>query len=385
MIHYYAFSNYQSFLDKAVVSFVQSPKVSPARWCLEDSTGAMVSTALAIFGANAAGKTAALKALGFLHWFMNDSFQHEPDEDMPLSPHFAAKDKPIEFEAEFGHDGELYRYELSLTPSRVLREALYRKKIRFSYLFERVWSDEDGAYQIKQSGFGLKPSEAQKVRQNASLISTAAQYGADVSFCRLLSSSNVWKRGRRPIDVDLVENASRYYADNRHGDVRDRMEATLRSWDLGLSGVRLVKKPGTDDYEAWGVHEVDGEEHLLPFWEESSGTRAAFVMLRFILTALRRGGVALIDELESDLHPHLIEPIVQMFDSSETNPHGAQLIFTCHAQQILDALRKSQVVFVEKNACSSELYRGDEIKGLRADDNLRAKYAAGALGAVPRY
>lgn len=33
---------------------------------------------------------------------------------------------------------------------------------------------------IKQQGFGMEQREAEKVRENASLISTAAQYGVDL-------------------------------------------------------------------------------------------------------------------------------------------------------------------------------------------------------------
>ena len=39
---------------------------------------------------------------------------------------------------------------------------------------------------------------------------------------------------------------------------------------------------------------------------------------------------------------------------------------------------------VEKNKeCKSEVYRLDELKGVRRDDNIYAKYMAGAYGAVP--
>jgi hypothetical protein len=39
---------------------------------------------------------------------------------------------------------------------------------------------------------------------------------------------------------------------------------------------------------------------------------------------------------------------------------------------------------VEKDEhCASDLWRLDEMTGVRADDNLYAKYMAGAYGAVP--
>ncbi len=79
----------------------------------------------------------------------------------------------------------------------------------------------------------------------------------------------------------------------------------------------------------------------------------------------------------------MLEPLLELFASTKTNPHKAQIIFTVHSPMILDLLQKSQVYLVEKTDCESIAYRCDTIQGLRSDDNLRAKYLAGALGAVP--
>jgi predicted ATPase len=121
----------------------------------------------------------------------------------------------------------------------------------------------------------------------------------------------------------------------------------------------------------------------LPFWEESSGTQSAFVLVIPILQTLANGGIVVIDELDNDLHPHLIPALMEWFEFEETNPHHAQLIFTCHTPEVLNLLQKHQVYLVEKQNQRSEAWRLDEVTGLRADDNLYAKYMAGALGATP--
>ena len=93
-----------------------------------------------------------------------------------------------------------------------------------------------------------------------------------------------------------------------------------------------------------------------------------------------------IDELDNDLHPHLVPQLLQWFEFDETNPHQAQLIFTCHTPEVLNLLQKHQVYLVEKQNQYSEAWRADDIKGLiRSDDNLYAKYMAGALGATPNF
>jgi len=46
-------------------------------------------------------------------------------------------------------------------------------------------------------------------------------------------------------------------------------------------------------------------------------------------------------------------------------------------------LNKHQIYLVEKYEQASETWRLDEMKGICKDDNLYAKYIAGAFGAIP--
>ncbi|HCL16455.1 MAG TPA: abortive infection protein, partial [Pseudomonas sp.] len=50
---------------------------------------------------------------------------------------------------------------------------------------------------------------------------------------------------------------------------------------------------------------------------------------------------------------------------------------------LLNHLQKHQLYLCEKRDQCSEAWRLDEVQGLRADDNLYAKYMAGALGGIP--
>ena len=90
------------------------------------------------------------------------------------------------------------------------------------------------------------------------------------------------------------------------------------------------------------------------------------------------------DELDSDLHPHLLEPLLELFSNPDTNPHRAQILFTCHMTEVLRFLQKSQVMLVEKDGLTSHAWRLDTVEGVRSDENRVAKYLAGAYGAVPR-
>ena len=174
---------------------------------------------------------------------------------------------------------------------------------------------------------------------------------------------------------------------------REHLVRLLAAWDLGLSDLQIRQVEHVlDDGKTekfWipvGIHRAAADRVFeLPFNMESSGTQSAFVLMSRLLPVLASGGLAVIDEFENDLHPHMLEPILDLFASTATNPKRAQLLFTCHAIEVLNVLHKSQVMLVEKNENNeSSAWRLDSMEGIRSDDNFYAKYMAGAFGAVPQ-
>jgi hypothetical protein len=393
MLHRYAFSNFQSFRERAEVSWLLDRKVPEAVWSRTAGAGERLSSVMAVIGPNASGKTALLKPILFLDWFMRHSFAADPAQALPYQPHAAAATEPSEFEVEADVDGRLMRYSLRCTPERVLHEALYARHERMRYVFVREWNAATQGYDIKQQDFGFAPAEARKVRPNASLVATAAQYGVPLAL-RLTTSrvtSNIHQLGRIVNDARQLTAAAKHFAANEAQ--RQQLVRLLSAWDLGLSDVQLreldsVLPDGTKEkrWLPFGVHRLaNGANFELPFPMESSGTQGALVLLHRLLPVLQSGGLAVVDEFENDLHPHMLEPILDLFASPTTNPHGGQLLFTCHAMEVLNLLHKSQVMLVEKDAHNeSSAWRLDSVEGIRSDDNFYAKYMAGAYGAVPQ-
>ncbi len=391
MLHSYAATNFQSFRERVEVDLTISRKVELTDWMSVAPTGERLSKLMAVIGPNGSGKTALLKPVLFIDWFVSKSFQLQPDAGLPIVPHIAAKNEPIELECMLDFEGKLWRYVLRCTPQRVLHEALYQKRERFGYVFIRDWDEATNSYKVKQQDFGLAPQEARKVRPNVSLIAWAAQFGIPLAVRMANSqvSTNVNVLGRVPMGSQNVQVAAQHFSSRP--EQRKRMEQLLSAWDLGLSGVELMELPANNPQESsqkvwvpFGKHKNKTTEFQLPFTLESSGTQGAFVLLSRLLQTLAFGGLAVIDEFENDLHPHMLEPILDLFANPATNPHQAQLLFTCHAIEVLNLLHKSQVMLVQKDEdCESTASRLDAVKGIRSDDNLYAKYMAGAYGAVP--
>ncbi|MDR2851510.1 MAG: AAA family ATPase [Burkholderiaceae bacterium] len=399
MLIRFAFSNFRSFLDRTEVNWLFDGNVPASVWSTQAATGERASTVMTVIGANASGKTSLLRAILFLNWFAGDSFAGNPAAPLPLEPHVDALREPSEFEVDWLLDGRVWRYTLRCTPQRVLREDLYvrhKQTRRMRYIFQREWNEAKGAYRIKQQEFDFAATEALKTRPNASLLSTAAQYG--VPLAQKLVKNRVWsnvnRMGRLNIEQQVFKAAGHFF---QALSQRERAVELLRSWDLGLSNVEMheMRVPipegmseGAPEklWYPFGKHKLrSGQTVELPFALESSGTQSAFVLLHHLLPVLEQGGLAVIDEFESDLHPHMLEPILSLFADKHTNPHGAQLLFTCHAVEVLNILHKSQVMLVEKDEHNeSSAWRLDSVQGIRSDDNFYAKYMAGAYGAVPQ-
>ncbi len=148
------------------------------------------------FGPNASGKSNVLKALAFLAWFGRESFQLQPNASLPYERFndVEAQQSPTRLAAEFSGLMDLtaeqsdqntgfgtWRYELQMDArdgrNCVTHEVL-RQKIngrgKWTRVFER---SADGTVQAGKA-FGLAGYSmvTDKVRDNASLISTLAQF-----------------------------------------------------------------------------------------------------------------------------------------------------------------------------------------------------------------
>ncbi|MGL4755378.1 MAG: AAA family ATPase [Aeromonadaceae bacterium] len=392
MIKKITVSNFYSFADEVIVDFTLGKKPTPSGYdiLLGDER---LNKAIAIIGANGSGKTQLLKSLSFLSWFISDSFlQTAPNESVPYASHCLLDHLPTKFMLDFYQDGKDYRYQLELLKQEVQREILYEKNSsQFSYLIKREKTPE--GYSIKQKGFGFAKPQAEKIRSNVSIISAAhnfdvVQAAPFIEYFKLFKT-NVASSGRRHFQHAALISAAEKFLEEP--DLLQPLNDAMCKFDLGLSGIDIKKLVGRDEigktnsiYMPYGLHKDDENNSFeLPFVEESSGTQSAFVLLEPILKTLYYGGVAVIDELDNDLHPHLVPLLLDWFRFEHTNPKNAQLIFTCHTPGVLNLLQKHQIYLVEKYAQRSSAWRADDIVGLRADDNLCAKYMAGALGAVP--
>ena len=130
----------------------------------------------------------------------------------------------------------------------------------------------------------------------------------------------------------------------------------------------------------------DGRVVDFPIEEESAGTQGLLKLVGPWLTALKRGDLICVDELDTHLHPYIMRHLIEMFDDSDLNSNNAQLVFTTHDTSMLDSkiFRRDQVWFCERNRRQeSVLYPLSDFKPRKDLENWTRAYLNGRYGAVP--
>ena len=154
MIIDFSVKNYRSFRDEQRISFVASRHYKDLPENLIDPglegsgfSDLRLLKGLAIYGANAAGKSNVLHALHFLKQMVEDSATDLDEGDETGTEPFALDEvmpgQPSEFVLRFALAGVRYHFVLVLDRTRILFESLSCfPKGREQIWYERSWDDE---------------------------------------------------------------------------------------------------------------------------------------------------------------------------------------------------------------------------------------------------
>jgi AAA15 family ATPase/GTPase len=208
-----------------------------------------------------------------------------------------------------------------------------------------------------------------KVRANASLISTLAQFDhAPSLFLQRLAGSILTNIFIEKVDI-AEANAIRFYADNPK--MLEALNREIERIDLGIKNMSIDSVNGGPVAR----FEHEGLAHLMPMHLESHGTRQFVRIFPFLMQTLSTGGVAVIDELDLAIHPLVLPEILRWFHDPERNPHKAQLWMSCHNVSLLDDLVKEEIFFCEKDSRGrTRVYGLQDIQSVRRTDNYYQKY-----------
>lgn len=392
MLIQFSVGNFLSFKGQSTLSLVASA-LKDIQILSEDVIFNIGETDLAllksatIYGANASGKSNFIKALDFFKWYViNSSKDIQAGERVNVESFRLSSstvEEPSYFEAIFCNAEYQYRYGFETDENMVHSEWLYQKanKKRAKEV-ELFYRDEDGFNIHSKFIIGKELINKQMVRTNALLLSVAAQFNDAVAVeivkwlndTTIISGSNeknIWDLAAIRLD-DLK--------------MKQRIVDFSRYADLGIENIEKVNNAIISMHTQY---DDEGNEVKLinfPFKKnESEGTIKYFSLAYPIIDALDNGKRLIIDEFDSKMHPLLTCRIIALFNSKETNPKNAQLIFTTHDTNLLSAsiFRRDQIWFTQKDRFgATELYSLAEYK-VRNDASFEKDYLSGKYGAIP--
>jgi len=353
--------------------------------------------ALALYGANASGKSNVLSALAFAREAVLESHRFwDPDGGVPRDP-FAwgeLRQQPTTFEFVFVREGCRYEYGFVTDSSRFLEEWLWA----WPNGRKQVWFERDGdSIRTGENLRGVNRAMEQMTRPNALFLSTAAQLRQEqllqvfgwfrsIAVMTFHSTARPEARGRgKPLTTWLGAQQG-----DRSQVRMDELRRLLREADLGIIDVRLDDEDGAGRRRVLFQHQISAADPAwLPIEEESHGTQTLAYAAPSIIDALVDGTLVVVDELESRLHPLLAMKLVRLFNDPETNPRGAQLLFTTHDTNLLGTvpgapvLRRDQVWLTEKDTeGGTRLYPLTDYKPRKAE-NVERGYLQGRYGGIP--
>ncbi|MEU8244515.1 ATP-binding protein [Actinoplanes missouriensis] len=351
---------------------------------------------VAVFGANASGKSNVLDALAWMCGAVRESFRSwEPGTGVPRDPYRfddAVTAAPSIFVVEVLVDAVRYVYGFTVSDDDVLEEWLYTyPKGRKRVIFEREGTSWAFGSTVPRARF---EAARDLTRGNALFLSVAARSDlAEVlPVYRWFAESVVFEvpQSRLHPDVRAVAAHLRGSAENRHAFLE-----LVRVADLGIRDIQVHESqwvaltaghPGSADYE---LVFRQGAGTPLSLSDQSHGTVAWLRLLSVALDSLATGRLLCIDEIDSSLHPRLTVRLIELFRHPETNPHGAQLLVTTHDATLLgtsfgeDVLNRDEIWFTEKDAGGATTVFPLTDFHPRKGGNLERQYLGGSYGAVP--
>ena len=411
MLLQFSVENFQSIRDKVILSLEPSvDKEHPENIVSKGDNRAM--NTLAVYGANASGKTALFKALTFSLIAIRRSVDSQITTALPFVPFLfdeESRNKPSAFEYTFvAINGKKYVYGFSAFPDRIVDEYLYvYNTAKPSLIFDRTDIDQ---YKFPRN---LKKEMELIQRRNTPnkfFISTATSWNVEITkpaFEWLASGIDTFTN-----IIDMQGIALDLYRNEIDGEYTGFACELMHHADINISNIQVEAKELTQEklnqnpfgiffqfpniknqyeYRITTGHSITDKngmkkEYPLQLGDESLGTQQLFMYAPILKRAFDSGKVLVIDEIDKSLHPFIVKLLINLFRDSKINTGGAQLIVTTHETPLLslETFRRDQIYFTEKDADSgvTDLYSLDEFS-VRKTDNIEKGYLLGRYGAIP--
>ncbi|MBP3224967.1 MAG: ATP-binding protein [Campylobacter sp.] len=395
--------NFLSIQDEQVLSLVASNDNEHLNSTFETPNKKFrLLKSVAIYGANASGKSNIIKAIDTMSKIIKASVNTQIGIKLPVVPFLLGDNdnEPSEFEITFFIGEVRYQYGFSATQKRICDEWLlvYETHIAQTW-FERHYDGNNRKYNWKFSAKlkGKKELWKDSTRENALFLSTAVQLNSE----QLKPIFNYFSSSSDNLTTEKL------YKDNKY---RNEIVNSLKAIDLDIENIEVEEKdffididklPNDFPIELKSFFTKNAPKKMLNTLTqhlnqngkivkfdldvESGGTKHFFKIIGPLLNFLESDDFTIVDELELGFHPYLTKFVIDLFNNPKTNKNNAQLIFTTHETSVLnkDVFRKDQIYFCEKKNKATQLYSLLEFKPRKDAQNWEKSYLGGRFGAVP--
>lgn len=370
-------SNMFSFRDEVTLDLqaakIQTKKARELEGNLFSVDGEQMLKSVALFGANASGKSNVIKAIRACVNMVRSSHNYNVDTRFAISP-FKFEDyanKPSSFYIRFLLNGVEYEYSFSFMHDEIITETLYyypngRKSLVFSRDENRGTEKKD-IYEFKtviKRPFDVADNTSKKTLY----ISRASQMDREIAQKIFLFFCNDIVLDYQVANIDSLDNLFK--------ERKEQMLEVLRTADSDIIDFKIQNNAITTFHRTNPSVAFDFET------EESEGTKTLFQMMVRMIGIIHEGKMLLVDEIDNSFHTQLVEFVIGMFNHSD----HAQLIYTTHNTHLLntDFQRRDQVYFVNRREDgSSDLYSLFDFKDFRDTLDMEKAYLQGRFDAIP--
>lgn len=423
MLIEFKFGNFRSFRDEAVLS-MEAMGLGRLKNCLISYNSMKLIPSVAIYGKNGGGKSNIIRAFWLAVQFIKNAqrTQHE-NAKIPVKPFLLndySKDEPTFFEFTYVLDSVKYIYGFSATKEKIFSEYLYhspkgqkatvftRTEQKFTFTEEKakrkLISEAVAPNQLFFSvACTMNDADCMRAmkwfrdyvffsRDYADIPEQLLEYSNDKNMLAAISGyAKAADLGIEKMEFEFKDEVVKDFESEKN--IPEEIRFALTAFMQNLKENSNISEIGLQKSEVRATSYHNGinkngikTSFTLDLSDESDGTRKLMSIAPAIESVLNNGGIVLVDELEKELHPMLVNYIVAKFQSKTSNPNGAQLIFTTHNTELLnmELMRKDQLYFADKNRKdgASELYSIGDFSTKTAD-NIRKGYLAGKYGATP--
>lgn len=408
MIIDFTVKNFRSIKDEQTFSlFAEGSKNHlPSNVCFPGDGKIGVLRSAGIYGPNASGKSNLLMAFKALRFLITNSGDLKDGDRIPCYEPYLLSSKcsnaPITFEIEFfAFKNNRFIYKVEFDEYQIIEESLdYFPSRQKANLFSRKEGQSwDSIYFGNHYKGGRKRYAFFK---NNCYIAKAGDNADSPELIR--SIFNFFRQDVFHLyanhEVGVLDWKNDELLAKDIGDILSKVDTGISGFFFEERDVSKINFPDsfpesvkkrileTEKKKAVFLHSKE-DGGLAEFAEEleSSGTKKLYNILPLLVDAFESGGVLILDELDNSFHPHIAELIIKLFNSSDVNKNGAQLIFSTHNVNLMapELLRRDQIWLTEKCDGRTEFFSLDQFDRsmVKSNSPFYKWYGEGRFGAVP--